>query len=410
MDRILTNIHKLLTPQRLRYPWFIGGALWMGWILSLILGKGNLDLNGHLIGTDFAAFYSAGKIILSGNHASIYDFELARQVQQALYAVPSDNFNPFLNPPFYAWLFVPFALISYPWSPLLWMVLSLIFLWLALRMLNIENPSRVFLLSLTWLPAFYVISFGQNTFVTIFIFSLVYYLWRKDHLILAGLTSGLLLFKPQLLLGLGLLWILEWRKTWRCLSGLGISSMGIVGLSLVLMPEATMYYITYIQSISTNLMNLEGFPMWNAASTQSFWLALLPNFKVLSQILYGVCAAGGLWFFIRLWKANQGNIAILFACNICLTIWLTPYLMIYDWALLIIPAVLLWNYRENLHPHLRAIYALLWVITFFSSALTFVQLRAFGFAIQIGVIVLLYAYIAIYQLLMKPQETSYAQN
>ena len=63
MNNLLSGLHSLLTPQRLRYPYFIGGALWLSWVISLFLGAGNTDMDGHLIGTDYVAFYTAGKIL-----------------------------------------------------------------------------------------------------------------------------------------------------------------------------------------------------------------------------------------------------------------------------------------------------------------------------------------------------------
>ncbi len=398
----IDDLDRLFTPQRLRYPWFIGSALWAGWLLSLLLGKGITDLAGHLIGTDFVAFYTAGKIVLTGQSAHLYDLELAHTIQQEIYAAPSENFNPYLNPPFYAWLFVPFALLPYPISAVLWMSAGLVLFWFSLRWLGVEKPGYIFLLSLTWLPAFSAVSFGQNAFLSLGLFALTYCLWKKEHRLAAGLVSGLLIYKPQLLLGLGFFWLLEWRKNWRCLLGMALSGATLAGASLLWMPQATFEYLNYAQKIAANLMTVAGFPMWNAHAVQAFWLALFPGQKTLSQALYLVCAAAGLWVFVRLWRQIRPRGQVLFGAALCLTVWLTPYMMIYDWVLLLIPAVLFWQYQPRVRKEWRLLYALLWITTFLSSVLTFGQLHYLGRAIQLSIPVLAWVFWQAYRLLTAP--------
>lgn len=402
MKNVIKKINHLLTPQRLRYPWFIGGALWAGWLLSLLAGKGNTDLAGHLIGTDFVAFYTAGKIILMGESPELYSLELAHSIQQELYGNTSLNFNPYLNPPHYALFMAPFALIPYPWAPLLWIGLGLVCLWWSLRLLDAEHPTRTFLLALTWLPVFYAASFGQNSFLSLAIFCLTYFLWvRKRHLS-AGLIYSLLLFKPQFLLGIGLLWLLDWHKSWRALMGLGIGCLVQLGLNLWLLPEAIRSYLTYALKINANLMSLEGFPMWNAYSVRAFWLALLPGLKGIAQVLYYGCAFFGLYFFIRFWKRHANNPTVLYSAAVAWLVWSVPYIMIYDWTLLLIPAILLWTHDQAQRPHWRAIFALLWVVTLLSSALAFLMLRFLPFAIQISIPALLIALSTAYCSLNTP--------
>jgi hypothetical protein len=372
----------------MRYPYFIGAALWISWVLSLVLGKGYLDASGHLIGTDFVAFYTAGKILWMGQSAELYNLELAHQVQQPLYNGGSDNFNPYLNPPFYAWIFVPFAMLPYPWSPFLWMAVNLVLLWFSTILLGVEKPWQIFFLSLTWQPAFAAISFGQNAFLSLAIISLAYKLWRKDKLWIAGLIAGLLLYKPQLLIGIGLLCLLDFRRYWRFLAGCLITMVGLSSLSFWLMPEATLLYLTYTQRIASNLMIVKGFPIWNAHSVQSFWLGLFPNQIGLAQILHAIFAIIGIWLFYRYWCLKRHDLPLMFAASICLTVWVTPYIMIYDWVLLLIPAIIFWRHLPEQRVYLKALNATLWIALFISSVLTFVQWTYLERAIQISIPVL----------------------
>ncbi len=388
MDSIISAIHRLLTPQRLRYPWLIGGALWLGWIASLIFGKGNTDLSGHLIGTDFVAFYTAGKILLLGKGASLYDLNLAHTIQQSLYPAPSLNFNPYLNPPFYAWLCVPFALIPYPLSPIVWICLGLASLYASIKLLGIGKAGATFGLALSWLPVFYAASSGQNAFLSLFILCLTYFLWRRKRTFLAGLVFSLLLYKPQFLVGVGLLWLLEFRQNWKGLLGLFAGSLMQIGLSLIFLPAASLEYIRYTVKIASNLMTVDGFPIWNAYSVQSFWLGLFHGQKTLSQVLYFICILPVLLGFWLFWKRFRQEPPLLFAAAVALTLWVTPYVMIYDWTLLLVPAVLLWLFRPNERQLLLSVYAITWVVTFLSNVLTYAQVLFLPFAVQLSVPIL----------------------
>lgn len=397
IDKMILKIDRLLTPQRMKYPWFIGGALWAGWLISLLFGKGNTDLAGHLIGTDFAAFYTAGKIIWMGRSPELYSLELAHSIQQDLYGGSSLNFNPYLNPPHYALVIAPFALIPYPWAPLVWIGLGLVCLWLSIKWLGAEHPTRTFLLALTWLPVFYAASFGQNSFFSLAIFSLTYYLWVRKRNLLAGLVYSLLLFKPQFLIGIGLLWLLDWRKSRGALLGLGLGCLAQIGLNLWLLPQASLEYLTYALKINANLMSIEGFPMWNAFSVQAFWIALLPGFEGIAQALYIVCALFSTYLFFRFWKMVQPENTILYSAAVIWLVLFIPYMMIYDWTLLLIPAVLLWIKVPVYKPMWKSLFAFLWVVTFLSSTLTFIQLRILPFAVQISILGFLFALMIVYR-------------
>jgi hypothetical protein len=387
----------------MRYPWFIGGALWAGWLLSLLLGKGNLDLNGHLVGTDFVAFYTSGKIILSGQAERLYDLELARAIQQPLYGAPTENFNPYLNPPHFALLMVPFALLPYPWAPVAWMGLGLLLLWLSMRWLEVENPRKAFTLALTWLPVFYAVSFGQNTFLSLSILSLGYRLWNKGKNGWAGITLSLLFFKPQFLLGAGLLWLLEWRQSWRALAGLAAGVAAQAALSAWLLPQASLEYLTYAQKINANLMSVPGFPMWNANSVQAFWMALLPGLPWVATALYAACALLGFAVFLKFWRSHRPQRWALYAGALAFQTWAIPYIMVYDWTILLIPALLVWQGRPDLRYKLRVIYALVWIVSFFSNSLTFLQLKSLGAGVQISLPALLIALALVYNLI-KPEK------
>ena len=149
----------------------------------------------------------SGVAIRQGQAANLYNFEYQLQLEQFIAGPELTTFNAFITLPFLAWLFVPFSTLPYIWSFIVWSLVSLLFLWVSLKLLSTENPRRVFMLSLTWFPIFATISFGENSLLSLFILCLTYWLWRKEKFLFAGLMSSLLLYEPQLVLGIRLIMV-----------------------------------------------------------------------------------------------------------------------------------------------------------------------------------------------------------
>jgi alpha-1,2-mannosyltransferase len=374
-----------LNPRRLTYAWIAGGVLWGAWLLSIILGPGTMDLAGQVLGTDYLQFYAAGVTLRDGHSAELYNFEYQSQLEQTIAGPGLTSFHAFITPPFLAWLYEPFAFLPYTWSFVVWSLLSFVFLWGSIRLLSIEKPKNTLLWSLTWFPIFAAISFGQNSLLSLFLFSLTYWLWQKDKHFEAGLVSSLILFKPQLILGVGLLWLLEWRKSWKSLLGLLFGGSTLAALCFWLLPEASRSYIDLALNFFPGMMYQDQFPLWHMHSLRSFWALLLPGQESWVEILALILSLTGIVGFILFWRWHTRYKKLIFAAAILLTIWITPHAMIYDWTILLIPAILLWQEFAQIKPFWKSLFALTWVATFISGPFTLMQLKIFPIAIQISV-------------------------
>ena len=187
------KLDQFLTTRRLTYAWIAGGILWFAWMLSSLLGPGNMDLAGQVVGTDYLQFYTAGVTLRQAQSSELYNFAYQSQLQQAIAGPNLTNFHAFITPPFLAWLFVPLSLLPYIWSFITWSILGIVFLWISIRLLLSIQPVKSLLWSLTWFPIFAAISFGQNSLLSLFLFSLTYWLVKKEKLLAAGFVSSLLL-------------------------------------------------------------------------------------------------------------------------------------------------------------------------------------------------------------------------
>jgi alpha-1,2-mannosyltransferase len=393
-------LDRILTPRRLKYALIAGGVLWFAWMISVLFGPGNMDLAGQVVGTDYLQFYSAGVTIRQGQSANLYNFPYQSQLEQAIAGPELTSYHAFITPPFLAWLYVLFTFLPYSWSFLVWSLIGFFFLWVSIKLIAALQPNKSFIWALTWFPIFAAISFGQNSLLSLFLFSLTYWLWRKDKYLLAGLVSSLLLYKPQLVLGLGLLWLLEWRTSWKSLFGLAAGAATLAGLCFWLLPDASRAYIDLSRNFLPGLMYQDQFPIWHLHSLRGFWTMLFPGTHWLSEGLSLLLSIAGIVVFILFWRKNRYNKSLIFAGAICLTIWITPHAMIYDWSILVIPAILFWQALPQLKPLLKTMYALVWIAMFISTPLTLAQLKFLPFAVQISIPILFYALFVGYKTFM----------
>ncbi len=395
-----TRIDQFLNPRRMTYAWIAGGVLWIAWLLSTVLGPGNMDMTGQVIGADYLPFYATGMTIRQGHSADLYNFEYQSQMEVSVAGPELTSYHAFLNPPFLTWVFVPFTYLPYTWSFIAWSLLSLLCLWLSIKLLAADKPAKSFLWSLTWFPIFAAASFGQNSLVSLFLFSLAYWLWKKDKYLAAGLVASLLLIKPQMVLGIGLLWLLEWRKSWKSLLGLALGGGILAGLCFWLLPDASRAYVDLVRNVLPGMPYQAQFPLWHLQSIRGFWILLFPSQKWLVEGLTLILSAVGVVAFIYLWRANRANRAVLFAAAVCLTIWLNPHTLIYDWSVLLLPAIIFWKVLPLHRPAWKAFFFLTWIATFLSGPLTYLQLKILPVAIQVSIPILCLVFVALYKMLV----------
>lgn len=391
------KLDRLINNRRLRYAWIAGGVLWFAWLTSCLFGSGNMDLAGQVIGTDYLQFYAAGVTLRQGESANLYNFAFQSQLEQSIAGPGLASFHAFITPPFLAWLFVPLSHLPYIWSFIIWSLLGLIFLWIGIKLLDTTRANTDFLWSLTWFPVFAAISFGQNSLLSLLFLSLSYWLWKKNKYLASGLVSSLLLFKPQLVLGLGLLWLLEWRKSWKSLLGLFLGGAILAGACFWLLPNASRSYVELARNYLPGMIYQDQFPLLHLHSLRGFWILLFPGNKWLAEGLSLVLSVIGVLAYIIYWRKNRGSSDLLFAGAICLTIWITPHAMIYDWCILLIPAILFWQKLRQMGPLLKTMFALVWIATFISGPLTLAQLKILPVAIQISVPILFLVYLTIFR-------------
>src|SRR5438132_10298986 len=107
VDRLLT----LLTWKRARAYALVLLLLYVvAWLDVLVLGSPPLNASGTPLGGDYIAFHTAGRLVLSGRTAELYDHSAVSGVEESLLGGRIPNFyDAYRNPPFFAALFAPLA-------------------------------------------------------------------------------------------------------------------------------------------------------------------------------------------------------------------------------------------------------------------------------------------------------------
>lgn len=367
------------------YPWLglaAGALMWAIWGVSVALGPGNLDLNGQVIGTDHSAFHTAAVLLDEGRGEALFDFPdlpVFSARQEGLVDKP-DFLDPYRNPPFYALIYRPTARLPYAASYAVWAVVGLLVLVGGLRLVHGPGVGRPLLWALSFFPTFAAVSFGQNTLLSFGVFALVYAAVVRDRRFLAGLAAGLLLFKPQLLLGLGVWWVLDVRRFWPALGGLAVTGLALAGLSWAVLPGETAEWVRRLPDVA----RYDRFEFYNLHNPRGFGDLLTGNRQVGTWVgLAGLLlAVGWLW---RFWRRHAADDRLVFAAAVFATLWGSPHTMTYEWALAVLSAVILWDVRPDHRERWLLVFAVAWVALFVSTPLTKGQLGVAGVAVQVSV-------------------------
>jgi hypothetical protein len=275
------------------------------------------------IGVDFISFWAAGRLTLAGHPSAAYDIGLHRKIEQAI--VPHVGLLPFPYPPPFLMVVTPFAALPFSTAFAAWVVLTCAFYWLSAKRFApwpyaIANP-----------PALVDFLIGQTGFLTtgLFLFGLTL---LPSAPFAAGAILGMLVIKPQLALLLPVAMLAG--REWRAIAGAVISSTVMLLAGLVLFGfdayrgffEILPHYVEYMRNNRWNWVEF--------ASAFAFlrFIGVPAAVAFTIQIIISVIAASVTaiaWF--RRWDER---VAILAAASLLVS----PYLLIYDALLLIIPA------------------------------------------------------------------------
>lgn len=336
------DIGRWLTAKRLRAHGLLLGLVLWSLYLWTIATPGLRDRNGNLKGTDFLHFYTLGSLAVERRGTDLYSIDTqAAMAGQQVPAAAGIRYLP-LYPPQVSLLFAPFAYLSYPWALALWWLCTTSIyatccyaIWRSCPHLA-QNRLTVAILAAGFPGFFNVIAWGQTSAIALACFTILYFLMRQKRHFLAGLVLGCLIFKPQLGLAAGILFVL--LGAWKIVIGATVSAaaqLSIGALYYGIAPLRT--WFSMLWNLPTLSTLLEPKP-YQTHCLRTFWSMLIP-WSSLSTALYLVSAAVVMTLTILTWKRSQ-DWALRLSSLLLASVLVAPHLTVYDLVILA-PAFLL---------------------------------------------------------------------
>jgi len=346
----------------LRLPRFVRDADWLtaervwiflyAWLsLTVLAAVGivlsshhNVDLLGKPVGTDFASFWTASQLALSGHPAKVYDLAAHHAAQTRLFG-RDVGYYAFFYPPIFLLLCAPLASAPYLVSLSVWLGATGV---AYARVVREYLGARGGWVAILAFPAVLInAGHGQNGFLSAALFGGGLLLLDRRPA-LAGALLGCLVYKPQLglVIPVALLASDRWRGFWGAagaVAALALLSVLALGLDA---------WRGFLNDSSIARMALEQ-NLVGDAKMQSIFAAvrLLHGSLGLAYGMQALVAISGCALLVlfqrRLPRAGAERPAIVIAALLA-----TPFLLDYDLILLAIP--LAWLTAEGVKTGFRS--------------------------------------------------------
>jgi len=288
---------------------FITAAFFWGVLLSYIWVVPRFYDYGARGYADFSAFYTAGKIVQSGQGHQLYDRTVQTQVQKEFSeaARVRGQALPYLRLPFEALLFVPLTFLSYAREYQVWAGISILLVlgvakYLRSRMSEeTEWPWWIYYPAyFSYWPIAYGLALGQDCGLMLCLCALMMVHLRDRRDFRAGCLLGLALIKFQIVLPLILVLVL--KKQFRVLAGFSAVAAPLFGLSVwVVGWQGLMAYPSYLWGLNRVPAAAAIFPgmMPSLRGLVQGWMDPMHSSWILNLI------AGVLSVAVLIWAAGQ---------------------------------------------------------------------------------------------------------
>ena len=369
LNRWRDRLDRVLTWKRARTYALVLVALYVvAWVDVLVLGSPPLNSSGTPIGGDYIAFHTAGRLVLSGHAAELYDHSAVSGVEASLLGGRSPNFyDAYRNPPFFAALFVPLAPLDLLSGFGVYSLLSVVGLGLAVWLLMQETPwlrSRwrgLAVLLAAFPPLYFGLIDGENATISLLLYVLIYRSLARGQDRAAGAWAALGLFKPQLFFVFPLVFLISRR--WRALSAYALVALALLGVSLLMVgPDGFSAWLRILLEPESGNARANA---WRMASLKSFFDLLVPSNSSLSLGLYALASLALLIPLLRSWSRSVACLPALWAWTSLVAVLLDPHLVDYDLTVLVAAAVL----ATRLAPPLRWPIVLVYFVSLFRAQL-----------------------------------------
>jgi hypothetical protein len=354
---------SFLNNRRVRdYPRLMLISVWLILGINLLFHQGWIGAFGKVIGVDFIVFYATGEIYRS-DPALIYDYSTQDAIQKSIVSpsiIPANN--AYLNPPFVAPLFALLTFVSLPVAFSVWTMLSISSCFITCYGLNKLIPinliesgltyKQLVIITLSFFPFIEGLLAGQNHWLSLLLTTGILITMLKERWYLSGMMAGLLLYKPQFIIGFLILWLI-WRN-YKALLSFAIVSISWVGIFVLINGLGLFQTYNQLSQAYMFLPYIEGWPNYLLTTfygllTSIFPIDQQPAIYFVTQIMFIACGLCLAWFAFKLRKHPIEERTPVIVAALLFPILATPYVLLHDLVILI-PGFIVWaRYSSSRH-------------------------------------------------------------
>lgn len=302
-------------------------------------------------GTDFFYYFCVSKLVVLGHGGQAYDIHALGHLERTLaypVRVPG-GVIPNVYPPFFALSLAPLAQLPYTVAYLIWLALSCVLLCVCLRALerymDLQQRGRLVfrVVTLCSLPVVIALVQGQVSVVLLALLTGAFVALRLGRDQVAGALIGLVAVKPQFVVPLVLLLLLQRR--WRGVCAFAGTYVVLLLAPLpVLGPSADFRYVhTLVQAASWGA-NVGGFaPIWNRSFAGFTQLLMAKPGSTIAFLLLDVLALAAL---SRV-ALRSKSVDVPFGCAVVVALLVSQHVLIHDLSLLLVPATVMLRHRRE---------------------------------------------------------------
>jgi hypothetical protein len=343
IDRLAARLVRWLTYRRLTAQAIVlGTLLWTAAAVDFSK-PGVMDRAGNVKFQDFLQFYVGAILVHQGQTNQLFDWQVARDHMHQI--APQWKYAlPMVYGPQMALAFSPFSRLSFLAAATLWVTIaSGIYLFCCYvtwkTCPRLAGHRRLFwLLALAYPPFFEFVIRGQIPALVVACFTVAYFAWRERRPWAAGIALGCLVFKPQFLVAIPIVFLLA--RAWTEFFATLLSAGAQLGLSWLRFGTNVMReYVTTLAHLPKLVAATETDKAHALMhSLRSFWSLLIPS-SSLALALYLISALAVFGLAIRSWSSG-GPLSLRFTTLVLCATLVNPHLFVYD-LLALAPALIL---------------------------------------------------------------------
>lgn len=316
-----------------------------------------------LIGSDYRTFVTAGEQAAERDATGLYGDSVYDRVDTATY----------LYAPWFAVMIIPAGALDLQVGYWAWMIAGLLLACAALWTLSRRVGLVFFVIAALSAPGLQTFYYGQTVFFMMGMAALTLIGAQHERHTMAGLSLSLMALKPQLVLGVGLVWLRRCRDP---LVRAAIASIALMLVAVVIVPGVLRHWVRAVVEFDTT------FSAWevNVSSAVEFALGETAGGTLMRV---AVAIAGFAWLLSVVARRGWEPVPLLFA-GFGMAISFGPHALTYS-TLIVVPFLaVMWEQRYVDRTALTLFGLGALALVSLGPILTVIQVDQIGRAIALG--------------------------